>query len=77
VILTPAERDTAMAEALRNWPAVEREWRERSAKALAHQASREAARVAAGLPPLSEAELAHEAQLEQEWWDLKRRRGHR
>jgi len=39
-MLTPAERDEAMAEALRNWPAVEMEWRQRSAQALAHQAAR-------------------------------------
>jgi len=67
VILTAAERDVAMSEALRNWDEVEKEWRQRSAQALAHQAAREAARVAAGLPPKCEAELAHETQLERDF----------
>ena len=72
-MLTPAERDEAMAEALRNWDAVERRWREESAQAIAHQAAREAARVAAGLTPLTEAEMAYEIQAECEWREIKRR----
>ena len=72
--LTPAERDFAMAEALRAWDDAEKEWRDRSARAIAHQAEREAARIAAGLPPKCEAELEHEAQLEREWAEMKRHR---
>jgi hypothetical protein len=71
--LTPAQRDEVMAEALRAWDDAEKEWRDRSARAIAHQTEREAARVAAGLPPKCEAELAHEAQLEREWAEMKRR----
>ncbi len=71
--LTPAERDEAMAEALRNWDEVERRWREESAQALAHQTAREAARVAAGSTPLTEAEMAYEVQAEREWREMKRR----
>lgn len=70
--LTPAERDEAMAEALRNWDEVERRMLQERAWANKRQAEREAVRVGAGLRPKSEAELAHEAQLEQEWAELKR-----
>jgi len=73
-MLTPAERDEAMKEALRNWPAVERQMLQERACANERQAAREAARVAAGLAPKSNVELAHEEQLEREWVDLKRRR---
>jgi len=73
-MLTPAERDEAMKEALRNWPAVERQMSQERACANDRRAVREAARVAAGLAPKSDAELAHEEQLEREWVDLKRRR---
>ncbi|MBN8736364.1 MAG: hypothetical protein J0H27_08855 [Xanthomonadales bacterium] len=72
--LTAAERDEVMAEALRTWPEVEKRWREWNARSIAHQAAREAARVAAGLPAKCEAELAHEAQLEREWAEMKRHR---
>ena len=73
-MLTPAERNEAMAEALRNWDEVERQMLQERACATERQAAREAARDAAGLPPKCEAELAHEARLEQELAELKRRR---
>jgi len=73
-VLTPVERDEAMAEALRNWEAEDRRMLEERTCANERQAAREAARVAAGLSPKSDAEMVHEAQLEREWAELKRHR---
>ena len=72
--LTKSQRDEVMAEALRNWPEVERQMLEERACANERQAAREAARIAAGLPPKCEAELANEAQLEREWAKMMRQR---
>lgn len=69
----PGKNDALLAEALGRWPEAEARWRDRSAQALAHQAAREAARIARGLPPISEDELAFDARCEAEWREMRRK----